>query len=72
MLLWDRLKQKKYVEHLRKNLPEEDEVECPECKQKFYDNFNLLSLASLNFCLLCANRNLDKETIEEKYHVNRD
>jgi len=66
------MKQKKYVEHLRRNLPEEDEVECPECKQKFYDNFNLLSLASLNFCLLCANRNLDKETIEEKYHVNRD
>jgi len=66
------MKQKKYVEHLRRNLPEEDEVECPECKQKFYDQFNLLSLASLNFCLLCANRNLDKETIEEKYHVNRD
>ena len=66
------MKQKKYVEHLRKNLPEEDEVECPECKQKFYDQFNLLCLASLNICLLCANRNLDKETIEEKYHVNRD
>ena len=66
------MKQKKYVEHLRRNLPEEDEVECPNCKQKFYDNFNLLSLASLNFCLLCANRNLDKETIKEKYHVNRD
>jgi len=66
------MKQKKYVEHLRRNLPEEDEVECPGCKQKFYDQFNLLSLASLNFCLLCANRNLDKETIEEKYHVNRD
>ena len=66
------MKQKKYIEHLRKTLPEEDEVECPECKQKFYDQFNLLSLASLNFCLLCANRNLDKETIEEKYHVNRD
>ena len=66
------MKQKKYVEHLRRNLPEEDEVECPECKQKFYDQFNLLSLASLNFCLLCANRNLDKETIKEKYHVNRD
>ena len=66
------MKQKKYVEHLRRNLPEEDEIESPECKQKFYDQFNLLSLASLNFCLLCANRNLDKETIEEKYHVNRD
>ena len=63
------MKQKKYVEHLRRNLPEEDEVECPNCKQKFYDQFNLLSLASLNFCLLCANRNLDKETIKEKYHV---
>ena len=66
------MKQKKYEEHLRKTLPEEDEVECPDCKQKFYDNFNLLSLASLNFCLLCANRNLDKETIEEKYHGNGD
>ena len=66
------MKQKKYVEHLRRNLPEEDEVECPNCKQKFYDQFNLLSLASLNFCLLCANRNLDKETIKEKYDVNRD
>ena len=66
------MKQKKYVEHLRRNLPEEDEVECSKCKQKFCDQFNLLCLASLNFCLLCANRNLDKETIKEKYHVNRD
>ena len=65
------MKQKKYVEHLRKILPEEDEVECPICKQKFYDSFNLISLSALQLCLLCANRNLDKETIKEKYHVNR-
>ena len=63
------MKQKKYEEHLRKLLPEEDEVECPNCKQKFYDNYNLISLSTLNFCLLCANKKLDKETIEEKYHV---
>ena len=66
------MKQKNYEAHLRKTLPAEDEVECPNCKQKFYDNYNLISLSTLNFCLLCANRNLDKETIEEKYHVNRD
>tara|TARA_Y100001951_G_C11170061_1_gene199736 strand:- start:404 stop:598 length:195 start_codon:yes stop_codon:yes gene_type:complete len=63
------MKQKKYVEHLRRTLPEEEEVECPNCKQTFYDQFNLLSLATLNFCLLCANKKLDKETIQEKYHV---
>ena len=63
------MKQKKYEEHLRKTLPEEEEVECPNCKQKFYDNYNQVSLATLNFCLLCANKKLDKETIEEKYHV---
>ena len=65
------MKQKKYEEYLRKTLPECEEVECPNCKQKFYDQFNLLSLASLGFCLLCANRNVKKETIEEKYHVNK-
>ena len=63
------MKQKKYVEHLRKTLPEEEEVECPNCKQKFYDQYNLISLGTLGFCLLCANRNLKKETIKEKYHV---
>ena len=63
------MKQKKYIEHLRRNLPESEEVECKNCGLKFYDEFNLLSLATLDFCLLCANRNLDKETIKEKYHV---
>jgi len=63
------MKQKKYEDYLRRTLPEEDEVECPNCKQKFYDNYNLISLSALNFCLLCANKKLDKETIEEKYHV---
>ena len=63
------MKQKKYEDYLRRTLPEEDEVECPNCKLKFYDNYNLISLSALNFCLLCANKKLDKETIEEKYHV---
>ena len=63
------MKQKKYIEHLRRNLPESEEVECKTCGLKFYDDFNLLSLETLDFCLLCANRNLDKETIKEKYHV---
>jgi len=63
------MKQKKYEDYLRRTLPEEEEVECPSCKQKFYDQFNLLSLSALKFCLLCANRNVKKETIKEKYHV---
>ena len=63
------MKQKKYIEHLRRTLPEEEEIECQNCKQKFCDQFNLLSLSTLNFCLLCANKKLDKETIKEKYHV---
>jgi len=63
------MKQKKYEEFLRKNLPESEEVECKKCGLKFYDEFNLLSLTTLDFCLLCANRNLDKQTIKEKYHV---
>jgi len=63
------MKQKKYIEHLRRNLPESEEVECKKCGLKFYDEFNLLSLATLDFCLLCANRNLDKQTIKEKYNV---
>ena len=62
------MKQKKYEEYLKRTLPESEEVECKNCEQKFYDDFNLLSLASLNFCLLCANHKLDKETIKEKYH----
>jgi len=28
-----------------------------------------LSLAKLDLCLLCANRNLDKETIQRAYDV---
>ena len=63
------MKQKKYEEYLKRTLPESEEVVCPKCERKFYDEFNLLSLASLDLCLLCANRNLDKQTIKEKYHV---
>jgi len=63
------LKQKKYEEFLKRTLPESEEVECKKCERKFYDEFNLLSLATLDFCLLCANRNLDKETIERAYDV---
>ena len=62
------MKQKKYEEFLKRNLPESEEVECKKCEQKFFDEWNLLSLASLDMCMLCANRNIDKETIERKYH----
>ena len=62
------MKQKKYEEYLKRTLPESEEVECKKCGLKFCDDFNLLCLASLDMCLLCANRNLDKETIKEVYH----
>ena len=62
------MKQKKYEEYLKRILPESEEVECKKCGRSFYDDFNLLCLASLDMCLLCANRKLDKETIKEKYH----
>tara|TARA_B100001179_G_C18488206_1_gene358718 strand:- start:618 stop:812 length:195 start_codon:yes stop_codon:yes gene_type:complete len=63
------MKKEKYEEYLKRTLPESEEVECKKCERKFYDDFNLLSLASLDMCMLCANRNLDKETIKEKYDV---
>ena len=63
------MKQKKYEEYLKRILPESEEVECKKCERKFYDEFNLIFLSALDMCLLCANRNLDKETIKEKYHV---
>jgi len=65
------MKQKKYEEFLKRNLPESEEVECKNCGLKFYDEFNLICLATLDLCLLCANRNLDKETIQEKYNVKQ-
>ena len=63
------MKQKKYEEFLKRNLPVSEEVECKNCERKYYDEWNLLSLQSLDLCLLCANRNLDKQTIKEKYYV---
>jgi len=62
------MKQKKYEEFLKRNLPVSEEVECKKCGLNFYDEFNLICLATLDMCLLCANRNLDKQTIKEKYH----
>ena len=63
------MNEKKRVETLRKQIPEEEQVQCPSCYLFFYDQFNLISLATLNFCLLCANKKVDKEEIKEKYHV---
>jgi len=63
------MKQKKYKEFLRRTLPECEEIECPICERKYFDEWNLLSIASLEMCMLCANRKLDKQTIKEKYHV---
>ena len=59
------------LEKMRATIPLTDEVECPKCKKKFYDDFNLVCLSALDLCLLCANRNLDKETIKEKYNVKQ-
>jgi len=63
------MKQKKYEEFLKRNLPVSEEVECKNCERKYYDEFNLICLGALDLCLLCANRNLDKDTIKEKYNV---
>jgi len=65
------LNYKDKLEKMRATIPLTDEVECPKCKKKFYDEWNLVSLATLDLCLLCANRNLDKETIKEKYNVKQ-
>ena len=61
------MKQKKYEEFLKRTLPESEEVECKKCERKYSDEWNLLSFAKLDMCMLCANRNIDKETIERKY-----
>ena len=63
------MKQKKYQEFLKRNLPESEEVECKNCGQKFYDEWNLLSLESLKMCMLCANKYVNKQTIKMKYNV---
>ena len=63
------MKQKKYEEFLKRNLPESEEVECKKCERKYYDEWNLLSLQTLDLCMLCANRKLDKQTIESAYDV---
>ena len=63
------MKKEKYEEYLKRTLPESEEVECKKCELKFYDDFNLLSLATFDMCMLCTNRNIDKETIKEKYDV---
>jgi len=63
------MKKEKYEEYLKRTLPESEEVECKNCERKYSDEWNLLSLAKLDMCMLCANRNLDKETIKEKYDV---
>ena len=65
------MKQKKYEEFLKRNLPESEEVECKKCELKFYDEYNLICLSALDMCLLCANRNLDKLTIEKAYNVKQ-
>ena len=63
------MKHTKKVEALRRNLPESEEIECKNCERKFYDDFNLVCLQNFDLCLLCANRKLDKQTIESAYDV---
>ena len=56
------------LKKMKESIPLTNEIECPKCKEKFYDEYNCICLGALNMCLLCANRNLDKETIKEKYN----
>jgi len=65
------VKQKKWEEHLKRILPESEEVECKKCGIKFVDDFNLVCLGALDLCLLCSNRYLDKPTIERAYNVKQ-
>jgi len=65
------MKQKKWEEHLKRILPESEEVECKNCGLKFTDDYNLICLGALELCLLCANRNLDKDKIERAYNVKQ-
>ena len=65
------MKQKKYEEYLKRTLPESEEVECKKCQLKFTDDYNILCISALNMCLLCANRNLDKDKIERAYYVKQ-
>ena len=44
-------------------------IACKNCKGEFYDEYNLICLATLDYCLLCANKKLNKDTIKEGYHV---
>ena len=39
-------------------------------EKEFYDNWNLLSLASLDYCLLCANKKVDKDIHQLKEYLN--
>ena len=39
------------LEKMRATIPLTDEVECPKCKKKFYDEWNLVSLATLDFLI---------------------
>ncbi len=43
-------------------------LKCKSCEKEFYDDFNLLAISSLEFCLLCANQKLDKQQIKQKWH----
>ena len=63
------LKHEKYVEYLKRTLPECEEVECKKCGKKYCDDFNLKCFELLDMCLLCANRNIDIKTIERVYNA---
>ena len=61
-----------YKDKLKKQkeqIPLTNEMICKGCNKKFYDEYNCICISTLEYCLLCANRNLDKETIERDYNV---
>ncbi len=45
-----------------------DTVICKGCKLEFYDSFNLVCLGALDFCLKCANENVNKEDISKTHY----
>ena len=42
-------------------------IKCKNCNKEYYDQYNLICLVALDFCLKCANGKYNKEQIMDKY-----
>jgi len=47
---------------------QQDIIECPDCKRGFWDNYNLISLGALGYCLRCANNHPDIVKKAQEFH----